>query len=67
LICRGLKERCHGQDKGAKVEPHDNNQYCDHHGAEASSHHTLLPVIDINSIVDAYKSVKSGHSINKRR
>ena len=44
---------------------HYHHTYC---GAEASSHHVLLPVFDLDSIAKAYKGTKNfGHAADKRR
>jgi len=43
------------------------NCYCDNYGAEASSHHIFLPVVNLDSIVKAYRrgSVHSGYTADK--
>ena len=45
------------------------NRYCDKYGAEASSRNIFLPVMDLNSIVKAYKrsSGRSGNTADKRK
>jgi hypothetical protein len=42
------------------------HHYCSHYGLKASSHHMLLPVFDIGSIVSAYRSGGHyGHAADK--
>ena len=44
------------------------NHYHKSVGAEAASHHVFLPVMDLNSIMEAYKSKwNSGSAADKRR